>query len=149
MVCRLEACLFKPLYDREKAKVAHHLPGTVSEPLVFSSLGACTPATLRRLPRGGAAKGAKVIRPHAPEIGLQAIPKALLNPVIARSSLFRSAALVSITSVLSRSVLLLLVSRGGQKLQLIQPPRWLFLVLLRPAAMFLLMAMSLRPESDK
>ena len=29
--------------------MAHHLPGTVCEPLVFSTLGACTPATLRRL----------------------------------------------------------------------------------------------------
>ena len=74
-----------PLCDREKVKVAHHLPDTVCESLVFSSLGACTPATLRRLPRGGAAKGAsKVIRPHAREIGLQTISKALLNSVIAR-----------------------------------------------------------------
>ena len=139
------------MYDREKAKVAHHLPGTVCEPLVFSSLGACIPATLRRLQRGGAAKGAsKVIRPHAPEKGLQAISKALLNSVIVDSSHFRSVALVSITtSVLVRSVFLLLVSRGGQKLQLAQPPRWLFLVLLRPAAMFPLTAMSLSPESDK
>ena len=51
-------------------------------------------------------------------------------------------------SVLVRFVFLLLVSRGGKMLLLIQPPRWLFLVPLRSAAMFPL-TMALRPESDK
>ena len=51
--------------------------------------------------------------------------------------------------MLVRFVFLLLVSRGGQKSQLIQPLRWLFLMHLQPAAMFPLTPMSLRPESDK
>ena len=119
----------------------------VCEPLGFSSFGACSSATLRRLPRSGAAKGAsKVIRPHAPAIGLQAISQAPLNSVIARFFAFqepRGAALVSTTSVSVRFVCLLLVSRGGQKLQLIYLPRWLFFVLFWPVATLRLVIMAL------
>ena len=88
-------------------------------------------------------------------LGLQAISKALLNSVIGAnwqlldSSDFRSAALLSITAVLVRFVFLLCMSRGGQKLQLTQSPRLLFLVLLPPSVMFFLTALLPRPEFTK
>jgi hypothetical protein len=80
---------FEPLYDRERAKVAHHLPGTVCEPLVFSSLGGHTPATIRRLPRGGARKEAAGVQSRTRQNGFQQISKALLSSVITRFDAFQ------------------------------------------------------------
>ncbi len=71
---------FEPLHDRERAKVAQHLPGTVCEPLVFSSLGGHTeesPATIRRLPRDGARKEAAGVQSRTRQNGCQQISKAL------------------------------------------------------------------------
>ena len=94
-----------PLYTTGRRQAANRLHGTVCELHVFSSHGACTPATLRRLPRGGAAMGAsKVIRPHAPEIGLKAISKALLNSVSARFFAFQERCSGSTTAVAVRFV---------------------------------------------
>ena len=80
---------FEPLYAREKRKVAHHLPGTVCEPLVFSSLGGHTPATIRRLPRGGARKGDVGVQPRVRQGAMQGISHALLSSVIPRFSAFQ------------------------------------------------------------
>ena len=52
----MKRIVFDPLYVKEKAKIKHHLPDTICVPLVFSSLGGHTPATIRQLPRGGAPK---------------------------------------------------------------------------------------------
>ena len=81
--------VFHQLYARELAKVAHHLPGTACEPFVFSSLGAHTPSTLRRLPRGDVRKGLFGAASHARETGLQAISSALFSSVLARFNAFQ------------------------------------------------------------
>ena len=80
---------FQPLYARERAKVSHHLPGTSCLPLVFSSLGAYTPATFRRLPRGGDPKLVSGVQPRSRQNGLQKISMALLSSVISRFDAFK------------------------------------------------------------
>ena len=80
---------FEPLYARERAKVKHHFPGTACEPLVFSSLGGHTRATIRRLPRGGARKEAAGVQSRTRQNGFQQVYKALLFSVISRFDAFQ------------------------------------------------------------
>ncbi len=81
--------LFQPLYAKERMKIAHHLPGTVCEPLVFSSWGGHTPGALNRLPRGGAIKGVPGVASRVTQNGVQQISLALLSSVIDRFSAFQ------------------------------------------------------------
>ena len=69
-----------------RAKVAHHLPGMVVQPLVFSSLGGHTPATLRRLPSGGPKKGGPGVQSRVRQNAIQQLSLALLSSVISRFS---------------------------------------------------------------
>ena len=80
---------FEPLSIRERAKVRHHLPGTVCEPLVFSALGGHMPATVRRLPRGGASKAQAGVQHRTRQNGLQQISNALLSSAISRLVAFQ------------------------------------------------------------
>jgi hypothetical protein len=110
----------EPLYDRERAKVAQHLPGTVCEPLVFSSLGSRTPATIR-LPRGGARKEAAGVQSRTRQNGFQQISKALLSSVITRFDALQ----LSSSDLLLVLLLLRHLLRGSSVLQqrLQRPPR--------------------------
>ena len=80
---------FEPLYARERVKVKHHLPGTAYEPLAFSSLGGHTPATIRRLPRGGARKETAGVQSRTRQSGFQPVSKAILSSVISGSAAFQ------------------------------------------------------------